>query len=80
MRHGLAIIEDAAQAIGATYRGRHAGVLGTIACFSFFPTKNLGGAGDGGMLTTDDPDLAVATATAARAWRRRPLRAPGTRL
>jgi dTDP-4-amino-4,6-dideoxygalactose transaminase len=59
VRHGLAIVEDAAQAIGATYRGRHAGVLGTIACFSFFPTKNLGGAGDGGMLTTDDPDLAA---------------------
>lgn len=59
VRHGLAIVEDAAQAIGATYRGRRAGVLGTIACFSFFPTKNLGGAGDGGMLTTDDPDLAA---------------------
>ena len=59
VRHGLAIVEDAAQAIGATYRGRHAGVLGTIGCFSFFPTKNLGGAGDGGMLTTDDPDLAA---------------------
>jgi dTDP-4-amino-4,6-dideoxygalactose transaminase len=59
VRHGLAIVEDAAQAIGATYRGRHAGVLGTIACFSFFPTKNLGGAGDGGMLSTDDKDLDV---------------------
>lgn len=59
VRHGLAIVEDAAQAIGATYRGRHAGVLGTIACFSFFPTKNLGGAGDGGMLSTDDRDLDV---------------------
>jgi dTDP-4-amino-4,6-dideoxygalactose transaminase len=59
VRHGLAIVEDAAQAVGATYRGRHAGVLGTIGCFSFFPTKNLGGAGDGGLLTTDDPDLAA---------------------
>ncbi|MBX3444760.1 MAG: DegT/DnrJ/EryC1/StrS family aminotransferase [Planctomyces sp.] len=59
VRHNLPIIEDAAQAIGATYRGRQAGVLGTIACFSFFPTKNLGGAGDGGMLTTDDEDLAA---------------------
>jgi len=59
VRHGLAIVEDAAQAIGATYCGRHAGVLGTIACFSFFPTKNLGGAGDGGMLATDDTDLDV---------------------
>jgi dTDP-4-amino-4,6-dideoxygalactose transaminase len=59
VRHSLAIVEDAAQAIGSTYRGRQAGVLGTIACFSFFPTKNLGGAGDGGMLTTDDADLAA---------------------
>jgi dTDP-4-amino-4,6-dideoxygalactose transaminase len=59
VRHGLAIVEDAAQAIGATYRGRHAGVLGTLGCFSFFPTKNLGGAGDGGMITTDDADLAA---------------------
>ena len=59
VRHGLTIIEDAAQAIGASYRGRSAGVLGTIGCFSFFPTKNLGGAGDGGMITTDDPELAA---------------------
>ncbi|MGC1276060.1 MAG: DegT/DnrJ/EryC1/StrS family aminotransferase [Planctomycetaceae bacterium] len=57
-RHGLAVIEDACQAIGAEYQGRRAGVLGTIGCFSFFPTKNLGGAGDGGILTTDDPELA----------------------
>jgi dTDP-4-amino-4,6-dideoxygalactose transaminase len=59
VRHHLALIEDAAQAIGATYRGRQAGVLGTIGCFSFFPTKNLGGAGDGGLMTTDDADLAA---------------------
>ncbi|HUG18636.1 MAG TPA: DegT/DnrJ/EryC1/StrS family aminotransferase [Planctomycetaceae bacterium] len=59
VRHGLTIIEDAAQAIGASYRGRSAGVLGTIGCFSFFPTKNLGGAGDGGMITTDDSELAA---------------------
>jgi dTDP-4-amino-4,6-dideoxygalactose transaminase len=57
VRHGLAVIEDAAQAVGATYWGRQAGVLGTVGCFSFFPTKNLGGAGDGGMITTDDRDL-----------------------
>lgn len=57
VRHGISIIEDAAQSIGAEYQGRRAGVLGEIGCFSFFPTKNLGGAGDGGMLTTDDHDL-----------------------
>ena len=58
VRHKVAIVEDACQAIGAEYRGRRAGVLGTIGCFSFFPTKNLGGAGDGGIMTTDDVDLA----------------------
>jgi len=57
-RHGLAVIEDAAQAIGAVYNGRPAGSLGTIGCFSFYPTKNLGGAGDGGLLTTHDAALA----------------------
>lgn len=55
---GLAVVEDACQAIGAAYRGRQAGVLGTLGNFSFFPTKNLGGAGDGGMVTTDDAQLA----------------------
>jgi len=52
------VIEDAAQAIGATWRGRKAGVLGQAGCFSFFPSKNLGGFGDGGMITTNDQALA----------------------
>lgn len=56
--HGVPIVEDAAQAIGAEFDGRRAGVLGHMACFSFYPTKNLGGAGDGGMVTTDDIELA----------------------
>ncbi len=56
-RHGLAVIEDAAQAIGSTYKGRKAGSLGTVGCFSFFPSKNLGGAGDGGIITTTDAEL-----------------------
>lgn len=55
---GLAVVEDAAQAIGADYRGRRAGTLGQLGCFSFFPTKNLGGFGDGGMVTANDAALA----------------------
>lgn len=55
---GIAVIEDAAQAIGAEYDGRRAGSMGHIGCFSFYPTKNLGGAGDGGMMTTQDDALA----------------------
>jgi len=57
-QHGLAVIEDAAQAHGATYRGATVGSLGRIGCFSFYPTKNLGAYGDGGAVTTDDPGLA----------------------
>ena len=57
-RHDLFVVEDAAQAVGATYRGRKAGALGHIACFSFFPTKNLGAYGDGGFITTNDAGLA----------------------
>lgn len=57
-QRGIPVIEDAAQAIGAEYRGRRAGSLGAAGCFSFFPTKNLGGVGEGGILTTDDDALA----------------------
>jgi dTDP-4-amino-4,6-dideoxygalactose transaminase len=57
-RHNLPVVEDAAQAIGAEDGGRRAGSLGRVGCFSFYPTKNLGGAGDGGMLTTDDDAFA----------------------
>lgn len=57
-RHGLAVVEDAAQAIGAEYLGRRAGSMGTTGCFSFFPSKNLGCFGDGGMVVTNDPSLA----------------------
>lgn len=59
-RHGLKIVEDAAQAAGARYRGRRVGGLGTIAAFSLHPNKTLGACGDGGVVVTDDDDL--------RAW------------
>lgn len=57
-RHGLLVLEDAAQAHGARYRGRRTGGLGDAAAFSFYPGKNLGALGDGGAVTTDDDDLA----------------------
>ncbi|NEU30302.1 DegT/DnrJ/EryC1/StrS family aminotransferase [bacterium LRH843] len=57
-KYNLAVIEDAAQAIGAEYKGKRVGELGTTACYSFFPTKNLGAYGDGGMVVTNDADIA----------------------
>src|SRR2546427_5566453 len=69
-RKKVPVIEDAAQAIGATWRNRKAGSLGQVGCFSFFPSKNLGGFGGGGMVTTNDQALAD---------RVRMLRGPGSR-
>ncbi|HKS65845.1 MAG TPA: DegT/DnrJ/EryC1/StrS family aminotransferase [Candidatus Acidoferrales bacterium] len=66
----LIVIEDAAQAIGSRYKGEFIGSLGDYGCFSFFPSKNLGGAGDGGLVTTSDP---------TKADRLRLLRAHGSR-
>jgi dTDP-4-amino-4,6-dideoxygalactose transaminase len=57
-KHNLVVIEDAAQAHGATYKGRSAGSVGDIACFSFYPTKNLGAYGEGGAVTTSNPEYA----------------------
>jgi dTDP-4-amino-4,6-dideoxygalactose transaminase len=58
LRNGIPVVEDAAQAIGAEYKGRKAGQFGAAGCFSFFPSKNLGAYGDGGFITTDDDKLA----------------------
>ena len=57
-KHGIPVIEDAAQAIGAEYKGRRAGSMGRDGCFSFFPSKNLGAAGDGGLVTAGDAAVA----------------------
>jgi dTDP-4-amino-4,6-dideoxygalactose transaminase len=58
-RRGLPILEDAAQALGAEYQGKRAGTLGALACFSFYPSKNLGAYGDAGMTVTSDPEWAA---------------------
>ncbi|UCE66939.1 MAG: DegT/DnrJ/EryC1/StrS family aminotransferase [Candidatus Zixiibacteriota bacterium] len=57
-KHDIPIIEDAAQAVGSTYKGKKAGSFGLTGCFSFYPTKNLGGYGDGGFISTDDDETA----------------------
>jgi dTDP-4-amino-4,6-dideoxygalactose transaminase len=71
---GVPVIEDAAQAHGASYRGRRAGTLGRAAAFSFYPTKNLGAYGDGGCITTNDDDVADrARLLRGYGWRQRYL-------
>lgn len=58
-RHNLPVIEDSCQAHGARYKGRRTGSLGNAACFSFYPSKNLGACGEAGAITTNDPELAI---------------------
>ncbi len=67
---GIPVIEDAAQAIGARYHGRQAGSMGAIGCFSFFPSKNLGAFGDGGLVTTARQGAGARGAAAAQSRRR----------
>jgi dTDP-4-amino-4,6-dideoxygalactose transaminase len=71
-RHGLRLIEDCAQSHGALWHGRRVGSFGDIACFSFYPTKNLGALGDGGMVVTNDSSLAAASREIRQyGWRER---------
>lgn len=71
-RHGLRLIEDCAQAHGATWQGKRVGSIGDVSCFSFYPTKNLGAVGDGGMVITNDPELAQRSRDLREyGWRRR---------
>lgn len=65
-RHGIPVIEDAAQSFGATYKGKHSGNLSTVSCTSFFPSKPLGCYGDGGAIFTNDDDLAMVLRQIAR--------------
>lgn len=66
-QHGLPVIEDAAQAHGAEYKGRRSGGIGDLGCFSFYPSKNMGACGEGGIVTTNDPELAQ-TVRLLRDW------------
>ena len=71
-KHNLKIIEDNAQAFGATYKGNHTGSIGDIGCLSFFPSKNLGAYGDAGMIVTDNSELAeLATMLRTHGWKKK---------
>ena len=72
-RHGVALIEDCAQAHGATWRGRKVGTIGDLGTFSFYPTKNLGALGDGGAVATHDAGRGGAPGGAAAVWLAQPL-------